>query len=432
MSAAPDPKRSSATPPTPPERSDLRIVLVGRLGAAPALEASLRRDGSVEFIRARDPLDAVGEVACPIDAHSPSRTLVLVSPGAVSESESGEFCAALRRVEGAVRVLALVDGEDGAASGDGYDGVAPLDASVAGLRRLLEGAPPARASAPTVSASTANAGEHPDLPMLRAVIAGQDVLAACEAELRRRLGDPGARFVRTGEGDLGSGALVEHRGRRFGRIETGASGEDARAQAEWLAHWLLLQEQQSQLRHAAFTDPLTGLWNRRYFEKRLAASLEHARTERAELSVLLFDIDDFKQFNDRHSHAIGDEILCEMAGLIRAVVRPCDRVCRIGGDEFAVIFYDPEGPRERATEPGSSRHALSVAKIAMRFQRTTAARCFPKLGRSGPGALSISGGLATFPWDATDVEALVDQADLRALESKAQGKNTITFGPEMQ
>ncbi len=410
------------------------MVLVARLGAAPALEASLRHDGSVEFIRARDPLDAVGEVACPIDAQSPSRTLVLVAPDAVGAEEAKDFCAALRRVDGAIRVLAL-SGEDAPlACGDAYDGVAPLDASVAALRRLIDGPRVPRNVAPSArSEGGAPASGVGDLPVLRAVIAGQEVLGPCVAEIRRRLGDPDASFVgpEIETVEPAPGLLVEHRGRRFGRLVTRAQGESARAEAAWLAHWLLLQEQQSQLRQAAFTDPLTGLWNRRYFERRLSTSLEHARAERAELSVLVFDIDDFKLFNDRHSHAIGDEILCEMAGLIRAVVRPCDRVCRIGGDEFAVIFYDPEGPREAPVAPGSSRHALSVAKIAQRFQRAAAAQCFPKLGRSGPGALSISGGLATFPWDGSEAEELVDLADRRALESKAQGKNTITLGPEM-
>lgn len=411
------------------DRSDLRVVLVARLGAAPALESSLRRDGSVEFIRARDPLDAVGEVACPIDLHSPRRTLVLVSLDAVPASEAPEFCAAVRRVDEGVRVLALVDREYPASCGSGYDGEAPLDSSVAALRRMIDGPPVARAAGPAIVPAGEDGGE---MPALRAVIAGRDVLGPCVEEIRRRLGDPEAEFVKQ-EADaeeLCVGEPVEHRGRRFGRLVTRAGVESARSEAAWLAHWLLLQQQQAQLRQAAFTDPLTGLWNRRYFERRLETSLDHARARRAELSVLVFDIDNFKTFNDRHSHAIGDQILCEMAGLIRSVVRPSDRVCRIGGDEFAVVFYDPDGPREAAAEPGSSRHALSIAKIATRFQRVTAARCFPKLGREGPGALSISGGIATFPWDATDAEGLVDLADRRALESKSLGKNTITFGPE--
>lgn len=443
MTPSPDPSQAT------PSRADLRVILVAKLGAAPALETTLRRDPTIEFIRAREPLDAVGELACPIDAQSPGRTIVLVGPGSVSEPETPDFCAALRRVDEDVRVLAL--GETGPrSSASVFDGSAPLDASVEMLRRTLQGAKTngaARASTtshsspapsparPASAASGTSASDTGEIAILRAVTTGADVLAPCIAELRRRLGDKDVSFQRdsadAAQGSKPAGAPVEHGGRRFGRLVTGADSSAAQDAAAWLAHWLLLQEQQAQLRQAAFTDPLTGLWNRRYFERRLEASLDHARANRAELSVLLFDIDDFKVFNDRHSHAVGDEILREMANLIRSVVRPCDRVCRIGGDEFAVIFYDPEGPREpgSAPAPGSSRHALSVAQIAARFQRRTAERCFPNLGHSAPGALSISGGLATFPWDATNGEGLVELADRRAMESKALGKNTITFGP---
>ncbi len=439
MTPSADPSR------TTPSRADLRVILVAKLGAAPTLEATLRRDPTIEFIRARDPLDAVGELACPIDVQSPVRTIVLVGPGSLSDPEASDFCAALRRVDGQVRVLALGDVTIRSGSGS-FDGSAPLDASVETLRRAMQAASPngaARGSSepsarrtvrePASVVAASASGEGGEIAILRAVTTGADVLAPCIAELRRRLGDVEATFQREGgEGANASGVVgapVEHGGRRFGRLVTRASGPAASDGAAWLAHWLLLQEQQSQLRQAAFTDPLTGLWNRRYFERRLESSLEHARGHRAELSVLLFDIDDFKVFNDRHSHAVGDEILREIASLIRSVVRPSDRVCRIGGDEFAVIFYDPEGPREPSSAPGSSRHALSVAQIAGRFQRRTAERCFPKLGHSAPGALSISGGLATFPWDATDGQGLVELADRRALESKSQGKNTITFGP---
>jgi diguanylate cyclase (GGDEF)-like protein len=106
------------------------------------------------------------------------------------------------------------------------------------------------------------------------------------------------------------------------------------------------------------------------------------------------------------------------------VIRESDRVCRIGGDEFAVIFADVEGPREF----GSS-HPDSVEQIARRFQEQICQMRFPKLGSEALGSLSISAGLATYPWDGLEPSALLSLADSRALESKRKGKNSITYGP---
>jgi two-component system cell cycle response regulator len=106
------------------------------------------------------------------------------------------------------------------------------------------------------------------------------------------------------------------------------------------------------------------------------------------------------------------------------VIRPTDKVCRIGGDEFVVIFYEPTGPRTPASKPPST-----VYEIAQRFQQEIAAHKFPKLGREAPGPLTVSGGLATYPWDGSSGEALLARADELALQSKRQGKNAILLGP---
>ena len=139
---------------------------------------------------------------------------------------------------------------------------------------------------------------------------------------------------------------------------------------------------------------------------------------------MVYDFDDFKRYNDAFGHAAGDEILCETTRLLRSVIRPTDRVCRIGGDEFAVIFDDPSGPRS-----GEGRHPTSIGAIAERFQRQVCAHRFPKLGADAQGTLTISGGMATFPWDGHDASSLLERADALALESKRQGKNLITLGP---
>lgn len=195
--------------------------------------------------------------------------------------------------------------------------------------------------------------------------------------------------------------------------------------ADWLAHWLHLARSVADLREQAHTDQLTGAYNRRYFEQHLTQALAEARSQRQCVSLLLFDIDDFKKYNDKYGHAAGDEILVETVKLLRSVIRPNDRVCRIGGDEFVVIFHDPQGQRER----GSS-HPDDIQKIARRFQQQICQHRFPKLSAEARGTLTISGGLATFPWDGADVPALLERADRNALASKRSGKNAITFGPD--
>ena len=140
---------------------------------------------------------------------------------------------------------------------------------------------------------------------------------------------------------------------------------------------------------------------------------------------MVFDIDNFKQYNDAFGHDAGDVVLVETVRLLNSVIRRGDRVCRIGGDEFAVIFADLEGPRE----PGSS-HPATPELIAARFQEQIHRMRFPKLGEEAPGPLSISAGLATYPWDGTTPDELLRCADHRALASKRKGKNAITLGPE--
>lgn len=106
----------------------------------------------------------------------------------------------------------------------------------------------------------------------------------------------------------------------------------------WMA-FLALAEQ-------ATRDYLTGLYNRRYFDETLADHVAAANRYGRELSLLLFDVDDFKQLNDTCGHEAGDEALRQFATLLKSSVRKADIVCRFGGDEFAVIL--PETSQEQA------------------------------------------------------------------------------------
>ena len=204
-----------------------------------------------------------------------------------------------------------------------------------------------------------------------------------------------------------------------------ATGDALAAWAEWLGRWLALADRFDRFHHLCLRDELTGVWNRRHFNRFFADVLDRAAAERRAVTLMVFDIDDFKDYNDRFGHPAGDEILREAARLMQDSVRDHDVVARIGGDEFAVIFWD----NDQAPRRPNSQHPHDVLKAARRFQQAVYAHKFPKLLDHAPGTLTISGGLASFPWDGRTPEELVTHADAMALESKRQGKNAITFGP---
>jgi len=209
-------------------------------------------------------------------------------------------------------------------------------------------------------------------------------------------------------------------------LQAELTAEQRSALSDWaplIASVARVREQHRALRRAALTDPLTGAWNRHYFDRYLTAALRRASGAGQSLSLMVFDIDSFKRFNDEHGHPAGDTILRATVRLLRSVIRPTDRVCRIGGDEFAVIFYEPLGPRRAGSAPADA-HTL-----ACRFQKQINEQRFPELGLHAPGGLAISGGLASFPADGRTAEELIDHADSLALRSKRQGKNQICIGP---
>ena len=272
--------------------------------------------------------------------------------------------------------------------------------------------------------------------LVTALLGGRDLIEPALGLIRARTGNTAIEFVRSSGTDdaapaeVSSGAEVSFGSSRYGWLVVGESRGSVSAapkslaeHARWLASWLALGEAHKTLRYEAMTDPVSGAWNRRYFDRFLETAIPHARSRRHKLTVLVFDLDNFKSFNDRFGHEAGDVILSETVALMRSMTRPTDRICRIGGDEFAVIFYEPEGPRDKHSD-----HPEDFEAVAARFQRAVVEQRFPKLGIESPGQLTISGGLATFPWDGQTASELLRRADLLALESKRSGKNQITFG----
>lgn len=447
--------------------TQLRVILVGRTG----LEQSVRRTPSIELIRTRDGLDAIAEHGLPM-AGGPDRTLVVVSSDVEREEDAAEIVRAMRRVNPKVKVVTVRGNHAGADDGPRAPTDGTIDPRADGslLLRLMDDLEsggdgsaltmlveprPIAAGASLSLPSHEPAGEDAlpsvtphlealpaatdqtqlgDVPILRVLLAGADILPVCIEQLQA--GAPGldlAFHVASKDEPRPTPAehcrliSVAHRDRVFGWIEAPSDADEPfiAQRAEWLGHWMAVREQHRQLCSAAFTDALTGAWNRRYCERFLESAMREAIAARQSLTLLIFDIDDFKHYNDNYGHAAGDEILIETVRLLRATVRPNDKVCRIGGDEFAVIFYEPEGPREVG-----SRHPTSIHAIASRFQEAIAGARFPKLGLEARGTLTISGGLVTFPWDGHSVDTLLSRGDELLLESKRQGKNVICYGPD--
>jgi len=189
------------------------------------------------------------------------------------------------------------------------------------------------------------------------------------------------------------------------------------------------------LEQLATEDDLTGLKNRRYIWEFSRQIIDYARKENGRVTLLVFDIDDFKHYNDVYGHCTGDEILKQAAVLMRRCCRSHDVVGRIGGDEFAVIFWDdPQQQRAAASAKSQERrsanadHPAEAIIIAKRFvQELSKAEfsAFGGLGPEGKGVLTISGGLASSPRDGQTIEGLFQQADKALLEAKRSGKNRI-------
>jgi len=187
------------------------------------------------------------------------------------------------------------------------------------------------------------------------------------------------------------------------------------------------------LERLATEDDLTGLKNRRYIWEFSRQIIERSAKENGQVTLLVFDIDDFKHYNDLYGHHAGDEILRQAAVLMKRCCRTHDVVGRIGGDEFAVVFWD-DPQQDRVRSPGAERRsasadhprqAISIAKRLVRELEATELSASGDLGPTGKGTLTISGGLASFPRDGSTIQELFEQADKALLEAKRSGKNRI-------
>jgi GGDEF domain-containing protein len=190
----------------------------------------------------------------------------------------------------------------------------------------------------------------------------------------------------------------------------------------------VLEERHNLMQKLAITDELTGLHNGRYFHHFLNRIIEKAKVRRFAVTLLLFDIDNFKRYNDLYGHGVGDDILRQTASLMRRCCRDHDLVARIGGDEFAVVFWEKDAPRvpRDPESAGSGRVPSTPLIIAQRFRKQLGSSEFSALGKFGQGQLTISGGMAVYPFDGQTPADLIKAADnAQMFGAKRGGKNRI-------
>ena len=168
-----------------------------------------------------------------------------------------------------------------------------------------------------------------------------------------------------------------------------------------------LAEQES-FRRIAHQDALTGLWNRRYADERLAEEMGRVESVAGyRFSLFVADVDDLKGINDRHGHAAGDQALRWVAGFLSHGLRSDDVCCRIGGDEFLLILSDCGGEACRRF----------VKRLRARWQADAQAHA-----RAGGQAVAVSIGTASYPADGSTPEALCAVADAEMYQDKRRAQ----------
>lgn len=169
----------------------------------------------------------------------------------------------------------------------------------------------------------------------------------------------------------------------------------------------------AEVKELATTDAVTRLSNRHVFEQALTAEIERAKRHGEHLSLIIFDIDSFKEYNDTWGHPAGDGRLRAVADVIKKELRKYDIAARYGGDEFAIILSNSDAD-----------NALAFAKRLLHAVAEDAPLPIPQTG--GLPGYTLSMGIATFPQDAQTQTGLLHSADHAALRSKQAGKNQIT------
>ena len=164
----------------------------------------------------------------------------------------------------------------------------------------------------------------------------------------------------------------------------------------------------NELEYAASRDPLSGLWNRRHFLNLLEKARQQKRRKDEDYSLLILDVDHFKNINDQFGHDKGDEALVQLAKTLENRVRDTDSVCRWGGEEFTILL--PQ------TDIGNAAHLAECLRISVFGIQIS------ELPR-----ITVSIGVAQHQAEET-TESLIKRADAALYQAKAAGRNTVVVG----
>ncbi|HEV8509677.1 MAG TPA: diguanylate cyclase [Gemmatimonadales bacterium] len=190
-------------------------------------------------------------------------------------------------------------------------------------------------------------------------------------------------------------------------LPTGGSGEVGYLTRAFntLVSRLRERDSQSELEKLSLTDSLTGLYNRRHLMGTLASEVQRSRRLRRAFSVLLADVDRFKQYNDTHGHLAGDAALVKIAEVFRKTTRQVDCVARYGGEEFVVMLLEA--------------NMATAALVAERIRARVAEHDL------GEGKLTLSVGVAEYPDGGDTPEELIATADAAMYKAKSAGRNQV-------
>ncbi|SEQ49840.1 response regulator receiver modulated diguanylate cyclase [Devosia sp. YR412] len=162
----------------------------------------------------------------------------------------------------------------------------------------------------------------------------------------------------------------------------------------------------------AVTDDMTGLYNRRYFDRHLGVMLGKAQSQERDMALMILDIDHFKSVNDTYGHDIGDAVLKEFAARLKRNIRGVDLACRFGGEEFVVLMPDTD--------------YAQAELVAERVRQSISERIF-EVNAGRPLAVTVSAGV-TLNENASDTpESLIKRADVALYRAKREGRNRVVF-----
>lgn len=173
----------------------------------------------------------------------------------------------------------------------------------------------------------------------------------------------------------------------------------------------LLSRNVERAEKSAVTDGMTGLFNRKYYDKFIEEQLMKARIQSGKCSVIMGDVDNFKHYNDTNGHQLGDEVLKKVANILRESVRESDMVARYGGEEFVVVL------------PGTAKKMALI--VAEKIRAAIANDEFPNQESQPLGNLTSSFGVATYPENGSTPEILLKGADHCLYLAKKKGRNAV-------